>query len=154
VSHVIAGEYNFESLNVLDRACKFLGDVELVRDQTTHKWWDTWVNDYHADDAAYKSGVKPEDYGKCLHAIRVKGHPEAYEAGVIRNPNGKGYTIIYDFYGSKGRTLQDAIGEGGELLKQAYVAELNKREAINQGYRDVQIVRQGEELILTAEGSN
>lgn len=117
MSHVATIEVEVKSLKALKMACINLG-LEFVEGQRTYKWYGKWVNDYHGNDAAYKHGIKPEDYGKCDHAIRIPGDTKAYEIGVIRQPNGS-YTIVYDFWGP-GRALKSYIGEDGNRLKQEY----------------------------------
>lgn len=81
MSHVSTIETVIQDLDALEQACKALGTVELVRGQTTWKWFGQFVNDYHGADAAYKHGIEPKDYGKCLHAIRVKGNEKPTKSG-------------------------------------------------------------------------
>lgn len=133
MSHVVGIEFDCSDLLALKLACEGLG-CELVEGQRTYKWYGKWMNDYAQADAAYKSlGVDPSTYGKCEHAIRVKGQPDAYEAGVIRNPDGKGYSLIYDFFGECGRKLQDAIGSNAAKLRAHYSLHKIKAEAIAKG---------------------
>lgn len=81
--------------------------------QTTYKWYGKWVNDYHSPDAAYNNGIKPEDYGKCVHAIRLPGC--AYEIGVYRHPQTGNLRLIYDFFG-QGKKIEALIGKRCEKL--------------------------------------
>jgi hypothetical protein len=104
-------------MQALEAACKELG-LTLVKNKTTFEWFGHWADDYSEKDAAYlAAGIKPEDYGKCVHAIQLPGCQ--YEIGVVNRPDGKGYTLIYDFYGP-GRKIMTTLGKGCEKLKQMY----------------------------------
>jgi hypothetical protein len=131
VSHVASIDLDVKDLNALKKACADLG-LEFMEGQTTHKWYGKWVNDYNADDAAYKQGVATEDYGKCVHALKVKDTPGAYEVGVIKNPNGKGFKLIWDFYAG-GQGLMSVIGTDGKKLIGAYAEHATKRAMKKQG---------------------
>ena len=134
MSHVARVELVISNLSDLDEACKHIGTIELVRNQSTFKWYGTWMQDYAAPDAAYQNGIKPEDYGKCLHAIRVKGDANAYEIGVVKNPNGAGYVLVYDnFAGGKGMS-KHVGGASCDGLKQAYARCAAIRVMGEQGY--------------------
>lgn len=115
LSHVAAVLAEIDSIPALEAACNELG-LTFVHGQKTWKWFGQWVNDYHGQDAAYKHGIDPKEYGKCAHAIKVPG--TAYEIGVKQLPNGK-YQMIYDFYGP-GRQIVNAIGKGCETLVKHY----------------------------------
>lgn len=115
MSHVAAIKTEIKDLEALKRACKELG-LEFMTGQKTWKWFGRWMNDYSAQDAAYKLGINPQDYGKSEHAIRLPGC--AYEIGVIKKANGN-YTIAYDFYG-QGQKIKAALGQGCEKLMQHY----------------------------------
>src|SRR5437016_6251552 len=107
MSHVAAIKTEITDLEALKRACDELG-LTFKEGQTTYKWFGQWVNDYHGEDAAYKSGIDPKDYGKCAHAIGVPG--SGYEIGVVKLPNGN-FTLIYDFFGP-GRKIMETLGQG------------------------------------------
>jgi hypothetical protein len=118
-------------IKALEAACKELGLV-FVKNKKTFEWFGKWVDDYSADDAAYlKAGINPEDYGKCLHAIQLPGCQ--YEIGVVNRPDGKGYTLIYDFYGP-GRKIMTTLGKGCEKLKQMYGVHKATIAAKQRGY--------------------
>lgn len=133
MSHVSALETRVNDLDCLDRACKELGTVELIRNQKTYKWFGQWVQDYHGDDAAYKRGIDPKDYGKCEHAIRVKGNNQAYEVGVARNKDGE-LVLVYDFWAG-GHGLQKAIGASGELLRREYALQCGIKTMLKKGLK-------------------
>lgn len=134
ISHVASVNIEIKDLDCLKRACVALG-LGFREGQRTHKWYGRWMNDYDAADAAYLHGIKPEDYGKCAHAIAVPHNASAYEAGVVQRADGKGYSLIYDFYGNKGRALEALIGKGASKLKQQYAVEVARKAARKQGYR-------------------
>lgn len=118
MSHVSYIETNITDLDALGKAAEACG-LELILGQTTMKWFGRWVNDYHGADAAYQHGIDPADYGKCDHAIRVPNDKQAYEIGVLKQPDGT-YRLYYDHYG-QGAKLMARIGRHGEKLNQQYV---------------------------------
>jgi hypothetical protein len=131
MSHVALVDIEIKSIDDLKAACKRLG-FEFHENKTTYKWWGRWYNDYHAEDAAYLNGVKPEDYGKCLHAIHVPGCQ--YEVGVIARPDGKpGFSLIWDFMDTQ---LQTALGgQTADKLRQNYATAAAISAARKQGFR-------------------
>lgn len=114
--HVVVVGTRVKSLAALKAACARLG-FAFAEGQGTYKWFGRWVNDYHADDAAYKQGVAVEDYGKCEHAIKVPGCE--YEVGVVRR--GDEYGLIFDCF--DGHLTRALGGKGMPRLLQAYAAE-------------------------------
>ena len=142
MSHMAAIDLEITDLDALGAACGHLG-LELVRGQTTWKWWGSWANDYHAQEAAYNFGVKPEEYGKCAeHVIRMVGDSEAYEIGVVRRRDGKpGYILLYDFFAQSNKIekLIKGVNEKGEFdragrLKQYYAACKSQQQLKAKGY--------------------
>lgn len=101
------------TIEALKIACEHLGLV-FEEGKTEHKWFGSWQNDYAAADAAYKQGIKPEDYGRCLHVIRLKYTPHQeeeyaakpetrpYEIGVVQMPDGQLGLIMDHWSGGKG----------------------------------------------------
>jgi hypothetical protein len=147
MSHVSKVDVSFTDLNEIKEACARIG-AEFLEGQTTHRWFGNWVGDYNTADAAYKHGVKPEDYGTCLHAIGVPGSKTAYEAGVIRNQNGT-YGIIYDNWcGGKG--LEKVIGQNADTLKQAYAVVVAKKQVQRKGFRVVEVTKDDGRIQLLA----
>lgn len=114
MSHVCASatEIPDAQLDTLIEAAKQFGLV-FHKDQTSYKWFGKWMNDYSADDAAYKNGIKPEDYGKCVHAFSLPGC--SYEIGVYRHPETGNLRLIYDYFGP-GSQLLAKIGKQCEKL--------------------------------------
>ncbi len=138
ISHVSHVDLHIKDLDALKQACKALG-LDFHENQKTYKWYGRWVNDYSAADAAYHHGIKPEDYGKCEHAISAPG--AGYELGVIKNPTGPGYTLIYDNF-CQGYGLEAAIGKGASKVRQAYAVQVATKQARKQGFRVQQSVGQ------------
>lgn len=138
MSHMSTIKLLVNDLDSIDAACKLIG-CELVRGQKTFKWYGRWMNDYDAQDAAYRQGIKPEDYGKCEHAIRVTGKPDAYEVGLVKNPNGEGYLLVYDFWAG-GKGLQAAIGDNAGNLRREYALQVGMREMSRKGFRTERVI--------------
>jgi hypothetical protein len=131
MSHVISVNVVIKDLHALEQACKELG-LEFMRNQKTHRWYGRWVNDYNQSDAAYlQSGIKPENYGKCEHAIKVPG--SGYDIGVYNNPKGSGYVLAYDNFGT-GQVILQKLGSGLEKLKQGYAVAKATIEAKARGW--------------------
>jgi len=130
MSHVAKCELEVKDIDALKRACEKLG-LEFCEAQKTWAWYGRWVNDYHAADAAYHHGIKPEQYGKCEHAIRV---PDCeYEISLVRDDRGR-LVPIYDFYGP-GQRIRKLLGSGCERLRQQYGAEVTKKTMRRRGWR-------------------
>lgn len=104
-----------QELEALGAAVKELG-LELVRDQKTFK--------------SYQSGLM------CDHAIRVPGNPDAYEIGVVKRDDGKGYELKWDTYGG-GRYLLEKVGTGAQKIKQGYATQVAIKAARAGGFRVV-----------------
>jgi hypothetical protein len=147
MSHVATVQMEIKDLDALDAACKKLG-LEFRRGQKTFKWYGTWVNDYAAQDAAYKHGIKPEDYGKCEHAIGVAGNSKAYEAGLVPNKEGDGYKLIYDFWAG-GHGLIAKIGDSAEKLLQEYAKQVTLGQATSMGYLYEETTNSAGEVVIT-----
>ncbi len=68
MSHLVGVDLDVVDLDALVEAVE--GSCNLVKvDTQFYDWYGTFMADYHGDDAAYKLGIKPEDYGKCLFAL-------------------------------------------------------------------------------------
>lgn len=130
MSHVASVNLIVTDLEALKAACAELG-LTFCEGKTTYEWFGKWMNDYASGDAAYLHGIKPEEYGKCIHAIQVPG--AKYEIGVINHPSGKGFGLIYDFFGSGGRPIMAKLGRGCERLKQHYGITKAERLARSRG---------------------
>lgn len=149
MSHVVASETEIpeSQLQTLIDAAKTFG-LEFCKGQTTYKWYGRWVNDYSQDDAAFKNGIKPEDYGKCVHAFKLPGC--AYEIGVYRHPETGNFRLIYDFYGA-GKQIQALIGKQaeklwnkqGEVWAHAYAKKNNfkLKERVTNGIKELVFVK-------------
>lgn len=134
MSHVATIEIEIKDLDAMAEACKACGLV-LNRNQKTYKWYGTWMKDYSAEDAAYQNGIKPEDYGKCEHAISVQGNASAYEIGVVRKANGT-FALVWDFFaGGKGLMEKCSIdGKQPGKLVQEYATQVAMKKAKLQGF--------------------
>ena len=115
MSHVTTGEMCITNLDYAEIAAKRLGG-RLVRNQKTFEWYGEWLNDWSEERAAV-SGISPETFGQCDHAILMNDAEEGdYEIGLVRREDGKGWDAIYDVYGP-GSKLEDKFGIGLFKLK-------------------------------------
>jgi hypothetical protein len=127
MSHVVSIETELRDLEAVKSACKRLG-FAFKENQTTFRWYGRWVDDYHQEDAAYRHGIKPEEYGKCAHAIAIPG--AEYEIGLVKHEDH--HRLVFDFIDRK---LNQAIGgKGAGRFLQTYLAEAAKLEAHRLGY--------------------
>lgn len=144
MSHVPEIDIEIKDLDSLEKACEVLG-LELVRGQTTFKWFGKHMGDY-----PLPAGFRAEDIGKCEHAIRVKGAPKAYEVGIVPRRDGRpGYTALYDFW-QGGYGLMDKIGKDGNKIKQEYAAQVAMKHARKKGFSVTRSVNSSGEIILNA----
>jgi hypothetical protein len=142
-----AGEPLFVDLECLVKAAELKGFVKV--DTNEYKWWGRSVGDYPTPP-----GVRTEDIGKnALFVLRMNDeklatarskYGEAYEIGVIADPNNPGcYTVMYDFYNS-GYGIDDLVGapardQNGAInllcpqLKQAYDMVCDAHAAAESG---------------------
>jgi hypothetical protein len=68
VSHVVGVDLAVSDLDALVEGAE--ARCNLVRVNTRNwDWFGSWLDDYKGRDAAYKLGIKPEDYGKCDFAL-------------------------------------------------------------------------------------
>lgn len=127
MSHVASLEAGFKDLECVKAAVKEMGGT-FIQDQATYQWWGRFMDDWSSDRAAANKGYDPATFGKCLHAIRPAGWQQGdYEIGVIRNPKGDGYNLIYDSYGSAGRKIEAWAGENCKgLMKPVKMQETRK----------------------------
>ncbi len=134
MSHVAAIDLFVTDLDALERACKQLGLV-LKRGQKTYTWYGVWMDDFNEERAAAMKAYDPKEFGKCAHAIQREGHrPGDYEIGLVKNPNGDGWSTVFDDYGS-GHYFAAKLG-GGDLpeLKSEYAAAVTEADLWSQGY--------------------
>jgi hypothetical protein len=147
MSHVANVEVEINDLDALRKACDKLG-LEFVQGQTTYQWFNQYLADSNVGRQTVRDGFKPEDFGKCEHAIKV---PDSnYEVGVVKNPTGNGYRLIYDEYGSQGQAITKRLG-GTQLtkLKTEYGVARASRHLRRNGYRVVRRVLSNGTVKLT-----
>ena len=147
MSHVANVEIEINDLSALQSACAALG-LHWKHGQRTYEWFGKFMNDWHTGDAAVENGYDAKTFGQCEHAISVPGSD--YEIGVVKNPNGTGYRLIYDVYGHHGRAISKKLG-GTQLtkLKTEYGATKAQRHLQRSGYRVVRRVLANGQVKLT-----
>lgn len=72
-SHVVAIDVDIKDRAAFEAAAARCGMVAV--DTGEWGWYGRWVNDYAADNAAYRHGVSVEDYGKCDFALEQADGP-------------------------------------------------------------------------------
>lgn len=147
MSHVFGGTVVINDIEALVEAIAKFPRLKFKRDQKTYRWYGAWMNDYSANDAAYKNGIDPKDYGKSEHAIEVNG--SSYDVGVVKRKDGKGYTLVWDFYGTGGN-INHTIGASAEKLMKEYNRAVIMKQARSKGYTvQTKKVQGKEQLVLT-----
>lgn len=143
MSHVAIGKLKIYDLASLIAACKQLG-LEFCEGQSTWRWYGKWVKDYSKDDAAFKHGVKPEDYGKnAAHAIKVPG--ATYDIGVYKMTDAEGktyYAPVHDNY-REGHGIEKVCGKGLSKLQDECGVARALKWAKRQGMAASRIVKDG-----------
>jgi hypothetical protein len=133
MSHVSQVELVIKNLSVLKDAVNNLDGLTFMEGQKTYKWYGKWVNDYRGETAAVDNGFSPEDFGKSEHAIKVDGAD--YEIGVVKNPTGAGYRLVYDRFASGERVIAKKYGAGLETIKTQYTQRLTRKHLAKKGFR-------------------
>lgn len=129
MSHVTDVKMRVRDIGALREAAEACG-LELREGQTTYAWWGQFVGDSNA-----YGQHDPKDFGKCEHALRVKGtNPRngssgPWEIGVVKAKDGDGFDLLYDRYGNAGRALEQHVGDSAKRLKREYSAAMATRRA-------------------------
>lgn len=131
MSHVVSSEVNPNDLTILKQAVALFPKLRWKENQTTYRWVGKWYDDYDANDAAYKRGIDPSQYGKCSHCIELDGC--AFDIGVTKRKDGDGYSLVWDFIG-QGHKINDYIGANAEKLMCEYSRLYCEQYALAAGY--------------------
>lgn len=113
MSHVAKIDLVIHDLQALGEACEALG-LRLELDKKTFR----------------RFGGKTQ----CEHCIILPGNPEAYEIGVVRREEGRGFELALDPW-KEGRGILEKVG-GKECpkLRQHYAASVTIRKMQAEGY--------------------
>jgi len=128
MSHVTEIKTEIKDLDALAQAAEKLG-LELVRGQKNYRWYGKYIG-----DAPLPEGMTTDDLGNCEHALRVRSKPRAYEVGIVKAKDGKGYTLLFDYWNG-GNGLMQHIGDNAGKLTQRYAAETAIKQARRQGFQ-------------------
>ena len=132
MSHVSNVELTVTDLDALQQAVAQTDGLTWCEGQHTYKWYGKWMDDFHGSSAAVDNGFKADDFGKSEHAIKVEGAD--YEIGVVKNPTGEGYRLLYDNYAS-GTRIAKRYGAGLEIIKNSYAERVAVKQLQRKGYR-------------------
>lgn len=134
MSHVAAVDCIVTDLDVLKVAGERLG-LEFREGQQTHRWFGKFLNDWRSTRAAVNKGYASANFGKCDHALRVKGDTHGYEIGVTAREGEDGtFDLVYDSYGSGGQQLERLAGMDLVNLRNEVAIESVTR-ALPRGFR-------------------
>ena len=128
MSHVTDVKLNIKDLDALEEtlAARF-PQLELRRDQATFKWYGKWMNDFHGANAAADNGYDSKTFGRCEHAIGIRGDKSAYEIGLVARAGEEGWNAIYDTWDHK---LDPIVGAQANALKREYAATVATNKAV------------------------
>lgn len=130
MSHVDSGFGIITDLDSLRAVVARDPKLEWCEGKTTYEWYGKWMEDYSGERAAFNRGIDPSQYGKCDHAIRLKGCH--YEIGVTKRNDGEGWSLVWDKWGS-GKKISQHIGADAEHIMSAYNLEYVQRMAAETG---------------------
>lgn len=132
MSHLANVELTVTDLDALQHAVAQTDGLTWCEGQQSYKWYGRWMDDFHGTNAAVDNGFDASTFGKSEHAIKVDG--SEYEIGVVKNPTGNGYRLLYDNYAS-GRKIAERYGTGLETIKNSYAERVAVRQLQRKGYR-------------------
>lgn len=128
MSHVAKISIDVKSIEDLETAAAALG-LRLERGATTFR--------------SYQSGLK------CDHKITDPANPGAYEIGVNKRADGKGFDLVFDEWGGAGGMVAK-IGEGAHKLRQEYSASVATSYYRRKGFRVSRTVKEDGRIVLSA----
>src|SRR5579871_5011910 len=104
MSHVVSIKTKLTDIEAVRRTCAELG-LTFKENQQKYNWWGSYMG-----DSPLPEGFKATDLGKCSHAIGVPG--TKWEIGLAIAPGSTepGYTMLFDYFGSEGKPILDAVG--------------------------------------------
>jgi hypothetical protein len=150
MSHVTKTDFTIlrSEIDAVEQGCLDLGTVEFHRGQKTHRWYGSFVGDSESG-RRYAQEVDPSKWGRCEHAISVKGNRGAYEIGLVENKDGN-YDLVFDSWGS-GRAIIEACGEDLSRLRQSITAAICEREMARENFLASRSIDQHGNLVIEFE---
>jgi len=146
MSHVSNVELTITDLDALRDAVARTDGLTWCEGQQSYKWYGRWLDDFHGTDAAVDNGFDASTFGQSTHAIKVDG--VEYEIGVVKNPTGEGYRLLYDNYAS-GTRIAQRYGTGLETIKDGYAERVAVRQLHRKGYRvSTRVNAQGQRQVI------
>lgn len=128
MSHVVCSNIIITDLDLLRKALLAFPELKWNENRKTFNWYGSWMDDYKANDAAYRNGIDVDQYGTCDVCIQMEG--VNYEMGVVRRKDGQGWSLVWDNV-SDGYKLDELLGSHAEKLvieySQAYIRDFAER---------------------------
>lgn len=126
MSHVVSIKTVLTDIEAIKRTCKELG-LTFKENQKTYAWWGSSVGDYPLPE-----GFTKEQLGHCEHAIGIPG--TTWEIGLAQPTGQKGLRMLFDFFGSKGTPILQAVGgQNADKFTQLYAVHKATLEAKKRG---------------------
>jgi len=130
MSHVDIISLLVKDLDAFRIACEKCG-LQFMPNQSTYKWFGKWMQDYSGPQAAHQK-IKLD--GKCEHAARIPNDSQAYEIGLVKDPDGRdGLRPVVDWWGPGKRICDKVGGKDMHKLVQAYALEVGKKKMKAKG---------------------
>jgi Protein of unknown function (DUF1257) len=146
MSHVVCSSIIINDLDALRKAVARFPNLIFNEKKKTFNLYGEWVNDYSAQDAAYKNGIDVDQYGKCDVCIQMEG--VKYEIGVVRRMDGQGWSLVWDNVGD-GHKLTSLLGAHAQTLTTAYAEEYIRKFAERNGFIMEEQADENGDLMLT-----
>ena len=142
MSHIVENDLVINDLAALKAAVAAIPGLEW-REKKTYNWYGVSVGDYPLPE-----GMTKEELGHCEFAIGLKDRPGAYEVGVVKRKDDKGYSLVVDFWsgghglcavvGEKvkdGKTREEKQGLNCLKLANSYAAQVSAKAMRKKGYK-------------------
>lgn len=143
MSHIVEIDLIINDLAALKAAVAAIPGLEWKEGKKTYNWYGRSVGNY-----PLPVGMTKEELGHCEHAIGVAGKPNAYEVGVVKRKDGKGFSLVLDFWngggglcalvGEKvkdGKTHEEKAGLNCLKVANSYAAQVSAKAMKKKGYK-------------------
>jgi hypothetical protein len=133
MSHLTCSKIAITDLDLLKKTIAGFGGLEFKENKDQFKWY------YGKEEAE-------ERFGKCEHAISIKGAGCGYEIGLVKNKEGPGWKMAFDPYDGVAARI---VGANCEKVMSAYAETYIRDHAERNGFIMEQTTDEEGNLCLT-----